>query len=281
MFLVNLGAIRSVSHLGPAALLAALLAFPAAAPAAPPRVAFDASTTVECVDVTPDDFALAYPQDMVIEARFRVSILLEAGSESDVEDVTITLASPKHRLRVADYAPRTLAASDFTGQIETTSTTEVHRSAEASLKGVINALYGPAVAQATPSAGAAASQHRVTNETFRKLPAKNLVVASGTVHGEAGAFFRLKRSSQAPLEGTREYVLLLVVPRGWRGDWMTLTCQARSYAPKLLLRKLEECGQVQRHVGLYLAGDDVARQAAFRLADSDSTALDVLGRLSR
>lgn len=266
MLLATAFATRKVSHLLSLLALAFMFVQPAAATAGTPRVGFDASTTVECVDITPDDFAAAYPHDKVVEAQFRVSALLQSGSESDVEDVTITLSGSPQRLRVADYAPRTEAASDFIGQIETSSKTETNRSAEASIKGVIDAIYGPAVAHATPSAGASASQHHITNESFRKLPAKSLVVASGTVHGEAGVFYKLKRSSQAPLEGTREYTVLLVVPRNWRGDSVTLTCQARGYAQKFLVRKLEDCGQMQTRVGLYLAGDDGARQAAFNLA---------------
>jgi hypothetical protein len=239
--------------------------FPSLAAAGTPRVGFDASTTVECVDITPEDFAAAYPHDKVIEARFRVSVLLESGAESDVEDVTITLSGTP-RMRVADYAPRTEAASDFAGQIDTTSRTETHRSADLGIKGVIDAIYGPAVAHATPSAQATATHHRVTNESFHKLPAKNLVVASGTVQGEAGVFYKLKRSSQAPLEGTREYTVLLVVPRSWRGDAVTLTCQARGYTQKFLVRKLEDCGQMSTRVGLYLTGDAEARQSAFRVS---------------
>ena len=262
LFIAHLSSLASRLLLSLAVVL--LLALPASA--GTPHVRFDASTTIECVDITPDDFAAAYPRDMVVEAKFRVSVLVDEGSEADVEDVTITLASPQQRLRVADFAPRTETASDYTGQIETTSKTESHRSAEASIKGLITGFYGPATAQATPSAAAGTSKHTVTNESFRKLPTKNLVVASGTVQGEAGVFFKLKRSSQVPLEGTREYTVLLVVPRDWRGDGMTLTCEARGYSQKLLVRKLANCGQVQQPVGLYLTGDAEARRAAFRLS---------------
>ena len=84
---------------------AAVLAWSAGAEAGPPKVHFDVSYSVDCRDVTPDEFAEKNPESKIIEARFQVSSLIERGKERDVGELMYVVWSPENRLRVVDFEP--------------------------------------------------------------------------------------------------------------------------------------------------------------------------------
>ena len=137
------------------ALLAMFLVGPTAgiAQAGPPRAVIDVGTTVECHDVTPPDFVAAHPQEKIIEAKFRLSVLLEEGREQDLEQLQLAIDSPQRRLRVVDFQPRTELASDLAGDVEVCNTDDTVQSLNASLGGVVAADHGPGHVQASPAAG--------------------------------------------------------------------------------------------------------------------------------
>ena len=197
--------------------------------------------------------------EKVIEARFRVSILLTQGRQEDIEDLVVVIQSPENRLHVVDFSPKTELATDVTGPIETTKTDDNTVTAEAKLGAGVVARYGVA------DVGASTSNHQTTKSSFKQLPAKCLVLASGTTHGEHGVFFKVKGSPQVSLEGAKEFTCLFAVPKNWRGDWCTLSCQARAYKKHYLNSKIENCGQSEVFIGMYLVGDDASKAAARRL----------------
>jgi len=102
------------------------------------------------------------------------------------------------------------------------------------------------------------------------VPPKQLFLASGTTNRGHGVFFKLKPSSQASLEGQKEFVCLFIVPKDWRGDYACIACRAKGYNRSLWTR-VEECGTAEVCVGLYLRGDPEARQAAKQLARAYET----------
>ena len=233
--------------------------------AAPPRVTFTASPTVECRDLTPPAFAAANPREKLIEATFRVSLLFGQGGEDQIQEVLIVIDSPQGRLRVADFEPKTESVTDIVGPIERSELNDSTKRLEAGIGGTLGAKYGVASAQVTPSLNAGVTEHDSVKETYKLLPPKKLLLAAGTTAGEHGVFFKLKPSTQASLEGARQFTCLFIVPRGWRGDWLRLTCTATAESRRQFVRKVEECGRTTLDVGLYLEGDVEAKRLARQL----------------
>lgn len=244
-----------------------LAVLPATLFAAPPRVHFDASTTAECRDVTPAAFADTYPEERIIEATVRVSALLTEGREEDFAELLLVIDSPEKRLRVADFAPKTELFSDVVGTIEAKTSTEKTKNTEFKLGSVFAANYGAASVQVLPSITHTLGQNNSLSETYQRLPSKSLALASGTIHGEHGVFFKLKRSPQNSLEGAKDYTCLFVVPKTWRGDWLVVSVQARGLNKMFLSKTLEECGRAQILVGLYAAGDAEAKAHVERVVE--------------
>jgi len=236
------------------------------AQAALPCVAIDVGTIVECAEVSPADVSVAAHRDRVIEARFRLSLLVDSGREQDLEQLQITIDSPERRLRVIDFQPRTELASELAGDVEVCKSQDTVQSLNASLGGVVNADHGPAHVQASPAAGVGLTQNRGSKETFHRLAPRQLVLASGTTHAEHGVFFKWRHSSQVTLEGSREVTVRFLVPHDWRGDWVQLQAEVLGHQKGYFSEKVESCGQAHFYVGLYIAGDSQAQQAALALA---------------
>jgi hypothetical protein len=265
------------------ALLASSTAMPRHVDAAPPPVVkFSASHTVLCRDVTRAEFAAAHPTEKLIEAQFRVTALLWQGQEQEIEELLIIVASPERRLQVVDYWPKTESVSDIAGPIERSETHDSTRSSEAGIRGTISAAQAGISGQITPSLGAGRSNHETIKETYKKLPPKQLLLASGTLDGDSSVFFKLKPSTQGSLEGARVVSCVFTVPTDWRGDWVLVTCLAKGQNHRQLVTRIEECGRGTFHVGLYLEGDAVAKSLADQLDQAqsrlDRPAADEAGR---
>lgn len=245
--------IRSV-----ASMLIAVGAATAQAATKLPEVHFDVGSAVACRDVTPPAPASIASGEKLIEARFRVSILVESGRQEDIEDVVLVVQSPERRLRVVDFLPKTELADTVEGEIEIVHTTENTTSAGGKLGGGFG-TYGLA------SAELSAAQHHVVNQKYKEMPSKCLVLASGTTQSEHGVFFKIKGSPRFSLEGAKEFTCLFAVPKNWKGDWCVLSCQARALTKHYFNRKLEPCGRAEFVLGLYLDGNSQGQAMARRL----------------
>ena len=263
--MMHLSDCRIGSLLKVAVLGGVLLSLPLAARAAPPRIEFDVGYTIECRDVTPAEFAEARPESKIIEARLQISSLLRRGEEKDIKELMLSISSPEQRLRVADFVPKTELKSEVPGFIEVVKIDEDTTASEGAIRGSTSVRFGPIDGQVSPVLGTTKSRRHSLKETYEKLPPKQLFLASGTTNRGHGVFFKLKPSSQASLEGQKEFVCLFVVPENWRGDYTCIACRAKGYN-RSLWTTVEECGRADVCVGLYLRGDAEARRAAGRLA---------------
>jgi hypothetical protein len=236
----------------------------------PARVVFDLPETVECRDVTPQDFAQAHPALKVIEARFRISARMASGSESDIVDFLYIIASPDKQMRFQDYLPNTsLESTVADDEIEITDTTENVKAGE------IGARVG------YQAVGGGLSRTKSTKKShtsrYKEIAPRALVVASGTTDHEHGVFFRLKPSRAASLEGAKEFTFLATVPKSWRGGWCTISCAARANSRTFFSRsKVVPAGAAQSQVGLYLLGDPEANRLAGELGAVQQLHADVL-----
>lgn len=245
----------------------ALASLGSSAWAGAPAVTIDVGQVVECHEVPTPQGAKAGPNEKTVEAVFHVSVLLESGNETDLEQLRLAIVSPDHRLRVVDFHPRTELASELSGDVEVNSTNDVNASLNVSPSALIAGQYGPVHVQAAPSAGVGISQNRGSKETYHRLSPKLLVLASGTTDAEHGVFFKWRRSSQVALEGSRDATCQFAVPRDWRADWVQIHCEVIGHHRSYFSDKLAPCGQTQVFAGLYLAGDELAQQAARELSE--------------
>ena len=260
--MTNVPGYRSLPAVNCVLLGSAMLLWPATAYAGPPKVGFDVSYSVECREITPKEFAEANPDSKLIEARFQVSSLIRRGEEKDIKELMYVIWSPEKRLRVADFEPKTRVGSDVADAIEVVEKGENAASLNGSVAVQISPLAG---VELSPSAGASNTKKHNLEQKYSRLPPKQLLLASGTTNREHGVFFKLKPSSQASLEGRKEFVCVFVVPSGWRGDYAYVDCAARP-RKQPPWTKPDDCGSRRVLVGLYLQGDPEAREAAERLA---------------
>lgn len=242
------------------------------AAAADPQVRFDVGRMIACRDVTPPDFAASNPNEKIIEAAFRVSILFQRGEPQDLEGLVVTFVSPARRLRVVDFEPKNQQTSDIAGEIEIVETKEVETTKAASIGGDVAGELGLVKIKATPTLGATRVHRGLSRETFRRLPKPQLVLTSGTINAEYGVFFKMRPSAQVPLEGMKQFKCRLAVPRSWRGDWALVSCVARGQRRSLFSRKVAVFGRIEVPVALYLEGDLRAKRRAMKLARGKTVA---------
>jgi hypothetical protein len=187
------------------------------------------------------------------------------GSEEDIDELLVMVASPERRLHVVDFWPKTESVTDIAGPIERSETNDTKTSAEAGVKANLSGGLGGVSGQLAPSLGISHSGQTTVKEMYRKLPPKQLLLASGPLDADSSVFFKLKPSTQLSLEGAKLFSCVFAVPSDWRGDWATLTCLAKGRGTRQLVSRVEECGRATFALGLYLEGDAEARLAAEQL----------------
>jgi hypothetical protein len=221
-------------------------------------VTFDVPSSIECRDRTPSDFALANPALKVIEAKFRISARIIADGPTDVVDFMYELTSPDRTLKVQDYLPNTtLESAVADDQIEINNAAEKAHTTGIDAR-VVYKMF---------TVGGTHSQSGKKSEAthYKQIASKDLVLASGTTDREYGVFFRIRPSRSAALEGAREFTILAVVPKTWRGDRAVVTCTARARKSSLLTSSIVTAGSQRAEIGLYLSGDAEAAATAEEL----------------
>jgi hypothetical protein len=248
------------------ALLAAQGFWPVAALAEVPRVYFDMPLTIACRDVTPPEFAAANPGQKLVEARFEISSLLTPGEERDLAQYFTRIESPERKLTIVDYLPKTLHESLHAGPINVQDTDERSASLGINLSGQYEFITGA-------GANAGLGSKNVSCVKYDLLPPLETVAASGTLLRGNAVFFKLKASPRNPLEGAREYALVLRVPGDWRADYVRVRCEAEGIA-RAFVSSLDErvtAGRRDFLVALYHEGDAAAQTAADNFARRQET----------
>jgi hypothetical protein len=235
-----------------------------------PSIAFDFGRTAECREVTPDEEAVLFPHEKIVELRLRVSVHLLEGRLDDVEEVRIEIGDCDSLIRVHDFAPSTRLESRHTGDIRRSTTTEHSGKLAASLGGELPVPLGDAVARVAPTINGGITNREVVTETENRVAPQHVVVASGTIGNEHGVFFKLKSSPLSSLEGVHEMTVRFIVPDTWRGDSVRVCCKATGQEKFLWIKQQSTWGHVCAPVALYLSGDLKARQAAHRYAKQKS-----------
>jgi hypothetical protein len=228
--------------------------------AEPPRVQFDMPYSVACRDVSPADFGTKQPGSKLIEAKFPISALLAAGSEADLSHYFVRVELPSRPLTVVDYLPKTQHES-------VAKAVTVDRGTEKTAALGIN-LSGKYELLTLPGPSAGVGQKKSSSVKVELLPPLEAVAASGTLSRGSAVFFKLRATPRNPLEGSREYGLVLRVPANWRADYLRVRCEAEGIR-RGMFSSLDErvmCGQREFVVALYQEGDDEAQGIAENFA---------------
>ena len=194
----------------------------------------------------------------LVEAHFEISPLVH-GRLEDVHELLYRIESTRPDIQVADYLPRTQLESDYAGNINVDLGNESSQSSGIGIAG----NYQPTVSGASrPLVSGDMSASRGNKDTanyrYELLPPLEMLAASGTLQRGTGAYFKLKSSPPATLEGSRQFVLVLRVPPTWRADYLRVSCEALADHRN----GLSMTGRARFLVALYLQDDAEARRAA-------------------
>jgi hypothetical protein len=247
---------------------AAAVGIPGFAVAAP-YVEFDFARSAECRDVTPPERVAQVPTYRFVELVLPVSVRFRGLAPQDVEELDIEINGAAAGLRVIDFSPATQLTSDFTRQIETTTTRQRARSLDGTLGGGLPVPVSGLVAHVSPSINAGISGSETATEKMNRLPPKHAIVVSGTSSEGRGAFFKLKRSSQTSLEGVHELRVTFVVPADWQGGAVRVGCSARGKKRLLLLKHDATLGRAAGDVRLSMIGREPGHYVAKPVAPSE------------
>jgi hypothetical protein len=227
------------------------------------HVAFDAPTTIAVRDVTSDEFRLAYPASRLIEVKIQISSLVRRGYERELQELFYRFDYPAPGVEVVDYLPKTTLSSDVVGNIGTEKRSEDCHTLGLTLSGAMQPFAGSLMGNMTDKES--------ESIRYEQLPPLETVAASGTLNRRTSVYFKLKATPRITLEGDKEFVVVLRVPAGWRGDYVYWGCQATG-SRRRATRPFETSAPVGRRkflLSLYLEGDEGARLAAERFSGAE------------
>lgn len=237
------------------------------------EVQFDVLPLVGCRDVTPDEFAAVNPHERLFEARFQVSSLLPRGDDEELVQYLIRIESPHRGFVVDDYLPQTTLATDVVKHLS------VERSRENSNSRGVN-VSGHYDQWLKGSATAGTGKTIKSSVRYDLLPPLESIASSGTVSRGGGVYFKLRPSRRTSLEGAKEFVLVLRVPRDWRGDYVRVTCEAVGRKQTVLSTAASESvwGSADVLVALYAEGDREAQQQAASMVAAEQELRETVRR---
>jgi len=223
-------------------------------------VKFDSRRLFSCAEVKPPQQADSARKVVVIVIPISANFNTE---EATVESLRYELRFPK-TVTILDHFPKTQTGTDVAGL--TQEQRQEHQLSDLNVKfggeGRVNfSVYGVGV----KLGGGAEREKREFNEvetnvTSVRLPPRGQVVVAGTADEGRILYFDLKWFNQITRAGLTDYAFLAEVPKDWSGDVVTLACTARQGGAV--------AGRLTKVVGLYLSGDNEARQRVEKLMET-------------
>ena len=231
-------------------------------------VQFDVVHSVAACDVSTDEFQQTHPDEKLIQIKLPISSLVHA-EESRLQFLYVVSSTTGHPFQVVDYAPKTTLMSDIEGLVSS----EVAEDHSASIG--IHALT-PSDFPAKTDANAKLNRGKRRIEQLDRMPPKQLLSASGTMHRGLSAYFKLNPSTQTTLEGHRLFEITARVNKSWRASLLHVRCVALR-SSETSPQPTSACNRQDFVVGVYLAGDEQAKTNVQKL----STAQFELQQLAR
>jgi len=211
-----------------------------------PTVGFDIPAAIACREISTKTAIL---QKKLVEAEIPLSV--RVGYPADqFQSIRVELATFERLPLIRDFMPKeTLVAATEGGVAITESKDGRVFYAYAHLQGVQGVVSGGVEGE---------TQGQSLQRTYT-LPVPNVVLAtSGTLDRGAGIWFKLERTAQHQLEKQHLLYVIFEVDQAWR-------CDAVKFAAQGTANKGQVCGEKAFHLGLYLDGDEEAKELASNL----------------
>ncbi len=250
-----------ITWLRSAALLSVALCVIPGAQAANPCVRFDVVQITGAADISSNEFLTANPDEKLIRIRLPISSLVHLGDEENLlQYLYLVSGSATSSFQIEDYAPKTTLASDVAGPISVEqnsgNSTNIGLKADAPKDLPVNV-----------DASASRNVSSSNSQRLQRLPPKYLVAASGTMHRGLSAYFKLRPSSQTTLEGEKTFEIVARVPYNWRAGLIHVRCAAyATNGNKSGKKSPSVCSNERFVVGVYIDGDEVAKQRVWDMA---------------
>jgi hypothetical protein len=186
---------------------------------------------------------------MLVECEIPLSVRIGYPSEK-LRSIRAELVTFERAPAIIDFLPKEKLAAATDGGITITEGED----------GRVSYGIGLQTEKAGVSAiGRAESMNSRSSKREYTLPAPNVVVAtSGTIERGACIWFKFERTAQHQLEKQHMMYVILEVDSAWR-------CDAVKYATQATATGGEICGENAFHLGLYLNGDEDAKNRACNL----------------
>lgn len=253
-------------------LLQAAVVLPPVTSAALPSLQFDVKHRIACVDIQESPEFKVEEGERLIQAQIPVSMLVQHGSTEGLVQLLIRFENPDRSLQVVDYQPKTTLSTDIVGSIGIETKQDKSAILDLTLSGNQAGIRGTTSADFGSKSGKCIK--------WQHLPPLELLAASGTISRGSGVYFKLKSSKRTSLEGNRNFVLLLRVPRDWQAGILHVDCLARGKQRSVITSSEEtvDCGHDRFVVALYASGNKLAQQQADQLIQADATLRKLAGQ---
>ncbi len=211
-------------------------------------------------------------QDLLVSLDLTVSVIVESLSASPIDQLLIEVTPRGGTAMVADYAPRTELASEYTGGIEVQETDE----ASHALGLALEACYAPF---GSGKLNASKGEKNINSTKYNRVAPMHLIAASGTTRRGRGVYFKFRTTEQQIIEGDRQLSLTLRVPNSWRGELLEVAVRGESHPRGFtsgvaslagMPSKPQLVGAARFLVATYRNDDPQGQQVARRLADTEA-----------
>ncbi len=240
------------------------------------EVTFDVNPQVPARNCVPDSATPAFPNSRFVAIRLNATAFVQAGSSHQVEELLVRVDTRHAMVQVVDYWPRTEMYSPIVDNIVVQN--QDYQNRNASIQG---AGGYPGIGWANGHASLQDEKH--VQQIYAERPTKQQVTAAGTLNRKSAVYFKLNRSPEESLEGTKNFDIVLEVPMNWRGDLLTVSMQA--FGKRHAKDHQSSLASNRFMVATYQEGDAQAAQLAYdyvvqeqRLREKASEAANAIHR---
>ena len=155
----------------------------------------------------------------IVEIVIPVTVEISPDDRMNISEFRFDISWSGSSFPIEDYGPKSQTVSHIDGPIN------VDRSDNSSFGIGLNG-QSDKLEFATLTGNADLSKGSSDRKSYKEIPQRYPVIASGTIKRGTGAFFRFHRSRTETLEGGREVVVAYRVGRDWRGGLLKVDCRA-------------------------------------------------------
>lgn len=237
-------------------------------------VSFDVQPIVPATPVATSMVQPQIPGSRFVQVRLDINSMVPPEFRGEVVESVVQVSTRSDWVQVADYWPKTELGTNVQGSVEVAQDLDQQR--EAAIQGAagylgIGSARGHAFFQ----------ENLKLNVQYNQQPPMHLLTAAGTMDRRSGAYFKMRSTPQAVLEGSRTFELMLEVPQSWRGDILEVRMNAYGTKAQKKSAKHQAVGEGRFLIAVYADGDIEAAEMAMRFVQQQSHLREVADRFSK